>query len=163
MSASMDCMAPVPDPSVYDKPLRPAADTRAVRPADAENYWRDSMRNADILASPLSELIHAYRAAAIAYGDAIGNGRYRVANRSHDLAEEIRKEISARGPEVDAALHALLTDAASSVRLLAAAHTMENAPDKAVATLEALVAGPPSSIRLMAEITLAESRKRGRA
>lgn len=121
------------------------------------------MKTAKIITASLSELLAAYRTAAISYGGAIGSGRHRVANRSHDLAEEISKEIATRGPEAQAALHTLFTDAEPAVRLLAAAHSVESAPGKAVATLEALVTGPPTPIRLMAEIALAESRKRGRA
>jgi hypothetical protein len=120
------------------------------------------VNTAEIMAASLTELLAAYRAAAISYGEAIGNGRHRVANRSHDLAEEIRKEIAVRGSEAEAALHALLTDAEPAVRLLAAAHSVESARGRAVETLEALVTAPPSPIRLMAEIALAEARKRGR-
>ena len=121
------------------------------------------MKTADMVSASLSDLLMAYRAAAISYGEAIGNGRHRVANRSHDLAQEIHNEIVTRGGDAEKRVHALLTDAEPAVRLLVASHIVHSAPSTALETLEALAAGPPAPIQLMASIALSEARRRGRS
>jgi len=118
------------------------------------------VNNAEILTASVSQLLDAYRLAAVTYGDAVANGRHRAANRSHDLLTNIRKELASRGEESAAALAVLLQDAEPAVRLWAATHCLDIQPVAAIQALEELVAQPASPLGLMAGIALADSRKK---
>lgn len=65
--------------------------------------------------------------------------------------------------DAESQLFTLLDDPAPGVRLWAAAHSLALAPDRAAPVLQALAAGPPSPVRLVAEIALRQWRENRRA
>lgn len=116
------------------------------------------MNDAELASATTEELLASYIAEAGSYGQAIGNGRHRVANSNFDLTRRVLSEMERRDPKARLRLSNLLVNADPGVRLLAAADLLPVAPEQAVAALEEMVAGPPSPTRLMAEIALQDFR-----
>lgn len=116
------------------------------------------MNEAEALAAPIVVLKDAYRVAAASHGAATSRGRHRVANRCADELILLSRELRNRGVEGHKALQQLLDDEDLSVRVWAAAHSLPFAHDLAEKILEKVAAGPPSPVRLTAEMTLAEWR-----
>lgn len=116
------------------------------------------MNDVDLVAGSLDQLRSAYRDAARAHKDASSAGRHRVANRSVDSLIALVRELRARGRSGEQVLEELLTDEELSVRAWAAAHSLPFATAAAERVLESIASGPPSPVRLDAEVTLSEWR-----
>lgn len=102
-------------------------------------------------------LVSEYVGAAKSYGEALGKGDHRAANKAHDVLTNVFRKLGKLGS--DAEVLALLADETPSVRYSAAVHALGIAPQRGESVLEAIVNGPPSPLRLMAQISLCEWRK----
>ncbi|MEJ0091346.1 MAG: DUF2019 domain-containing protein [Limisphaerales bacterium] len=108
--------------------------------------------------APIGELLKSYAAAAAAHGEATEKGDYRVGNKQHDIIVATYREIRARGLEAQRSLFGLLDHPNEAVRLVAAAHALEFAPEEGATVLELLAKG--TSIHgFSARITLEEWKK----
>lgn len=114
------------------------------------------MNDADIAAAPLGQLREVYRQAAIENDAAVAKGRHRVANRQFELLVSLAREFRARGRQGQQVFEELLGDPENAVRAWAASHALPFATKAAEAVLAQIAAGPPSPIRLSAEMTLRE-------
>lgn len=103
-------------------------------------------------------VIEQYIHAAEAYGDALRNGNHVVANKSHDLILEISRKLIKLGQSKK--IIALLEDSRLAVRYCAAVDVLNIMPERGKAVLETIVNGPPSPVRLMAQVSLSEWMKR---
>lgn len=119
------------------------------------------MRPDQILSATLAELTRAYRQAAIEHAGASASGRHRVANRNYDILEAIQAELRSRGPAGEAELLGMLEDERPEVRLAAASHALASSAARAEAVLQELAAGPPSPLRLSADMLLRQRRTGG--
>jgi hypothetical protein len=106
----------------------------------------------------LEELSARYERAATLHGQASREGAHRVANARYKELIAAWKELRKRDEEGRAALVRLMASADPHVRLWSASHVLEFQPAAAEAELERLAKGPPSVVRLDAEMTLAEWR-----
>lgn len=99
-----------------------------------------------------------YINAAEAYESAIKIGDYKTANASHDIIQETFEKLKelGRGHEV----LALLADKRLVVRYCAAVDALSIASERGEQVLDAIINGPPSPIRLMAQVSLDQWRKR---
>jgi len=104
------------------------------------------------------ELSAMYEEAAALHGQASREGEYRVANAQYKRITAVWKELQGRGDEGRAALLQLMSSSNPHVQVWAASHVLEFAPGPAEALLERLAGGPPSVVRLDAEMTLKEWR-----
>ena len=110
--------------------------------------------------SPTEEkdhLVSDYVAAAAQHRRATREGNSALANRSDDVVAGIYRALREQGERER--LLPLLADADPAVRGWAASHALEFAPERAVPVLAELAAGPPSSERLDAQMTLKEWKK----
>lgn len=114
------------------------------------------MKAIDIVAAPLGQLGASYRTAALEHAAATAAGRHRLANRNHDLIASIVRELRTRGRDGEKTLENLLRDKELAVRVWAATHCLAFAPADAERVLSEAAAGPPSPVRLAAEMTLSE-------
>jgi hypothetical protein len=99
-----------------------------------------------------------YEEAAALHGQASKEGAHRTANAQYKRIITTWKELRSRG---EAGREALVQSMGSSnphVRSWAASHVLEFDPRSAEAELERLANGPPSIVRLDAEMTLKEWR-----
>jgi hypothetical protein len=80
------------------------------------------------------ELLGSYRQAAIDHAK-WETSDSRVANRAHDAKADVVKELRRRGPSAQAKLLELLDDPEEAVRLAAATHSLEFAPERALEAL----------------------------
>lgn len=119
------------------------------------------MKPDQIMSSTVADLVRAYRQAAIDHAAASASGRHRVANRNYDLLESIQAELRSRGPVGEAELQRMLEDELPEVRLSAASHAPASSSERAEAVLEELAAGPPSPLRLSADMLLRHKRTGG--
>lgn len=87
----------------------------------------------------LDDLIAAYRDAAQTHGAATKSGDYKTGNKASDRIAAIYAELRRRGEDAQRELLPLLRDDDPGVRLWAAAHALEFAPDEGVHVLRALV------------------------
>ena len=99
-------------------------------------------------------LIAAYRAAAVAHGQAAENGSTKRCNTAFDELTRIRRELRQAGPDTLRQLSALLEDEDRAVRRSAAVDALEFAPDDAVRVLREVASGPKGMVRLDAEMIL---------
>lgn len=107
-------------------------------------------------ADDLQAMVECYREAAQAHGRALLEGDHGLANRSHDIVAAIYRELRGRG--LQSVVIRLLRDPDRSVRLWAAAHTLELNADLAVPVLTALAEGQ-DVISFEAAVTLRQWRK----
>ena len=119
------------------------------------------MKSDQLLSATAAELAREYRKAAIEHAAALATGRHRVANRNYDILEGIQVELRSRGPVGEAELLGMLDDELPEVRLAAAAHASVSAAERAEAVLKELAAGPPSPLRLSADMLLRQRRTGG--
>lgn len=99
-----------------------------------------------------------YIGAAEAYASALKNGNHIAANEAHRIIEEAFEELDELGRSQE--IIPLLEDRRLAVRYCAAVGALSIAPERAEAALEAIVAGSPSPIRLMAQVSLNQWKKR---
>jgi hypothetical protein len=115
------------------------------------------MTRIETRAADISELKRVYRDAAAKHGEATERADHHVANEMADLVAEIYAELRSRGSDAQRELLGLLADEAASVRLWAATHALEFAPEDGEPVLRSLV----SMGRLLgftADMTLTEWR-----
>jgi hypothetical protein len=113
----------------------------------------------DIMAASVEALVETYRESAVAHGQATEKGNHRTANRNHDVIAAVYRELRRRGRDAQEALLPLLDDINPHVRACSAAHALEFARDRGEVVLKRLASGPPSAVRLNAEMTLSEWHK----
>ena len=99
-----------------------------------------------------------YEEAATRQWQALQDANSKAANTQYKRIIALWKELKDRGSEGQAALLALMANSHPHVRVWAAAHVLEFHPGQAEAELERLANGPPSMIRLDAEMTLRQWR-----
>lgn len=78
----------------------------------------------------LPELLRLYERSTIEHGKASEGGDYRTANRESETISSVYRELRSRGVETQKALLRLLNHADVHVRVMAAAHALEFAPEK---------------------------------
>lgn len=100
-----------------------------------------------------AELLEAYRKAAMC-NVIEQTGRYKMANKAYDEGVRLSHYFRRGGPEMQQAFLVLLDDVEPAVRLCAAIHALEIAPDKSLRVLRVLASGPPSLVRLNADMAL---------
>jgi hypothetical protein len=115
------------------------------------------MKTLNIEKASVEALIAAYRSAAMGHGTAVENSNHREANVYHDKIARIYRELRRRGDTAVAALLPLLDDIEVKVRVWAAAHALEFAPQRGAVVLEHL-SMLPGFIGLNATMTLREWR-----
>ncbi len=106
----------------------------------------------------IEELCTTYEEAATLQWQAIQGGTSRAANAQYKRLVAAWKELRSRGEEGQAALLRLMHSSNPHVRGWAASHVLEFDPAAAEAELTQLANGPPSPVRLDAEMTLREWR-----
>ena len=106
----------------------------------------------------IEELCTTYEEAATMQWQAIQEGSSRTANTQYKRIVAAWKELRSRGQEGQAALLRLMRSSNPHVRGWAASHVLEFDPGTAEAELTRLANGPPSPVRLDAEMTLREWR-----
>ena len=116
------------------------------------------MNELQILASPLEQLGVAYRTTAIEVEAAIQSGRHKVVNRLYARLASLSKELRARGETGEQLVLTLLSDEILAVRVSAATSALPFAAERAQVVLALASEGPPSPLRLTAEMTLQEWR-----
>jgi hypothetical protein len=104
------------------------------------------------------ELSAIYEEAAALHGQGSREGAHRVANAQYKRIMATWRELRRRGDEGRAALLRLMSSSNPHVQVWAASHVLEFDPSPAEALLERLAGGPPSIVRLDAEMTLKEWR-----
>lgn len=105
-------------------------------------------------------LIERYIDAAEDYTNALKKGNHIAANAAHRVIQGAFEKLNELGR--GGAIIPLLEDSRLAIRYCAAVDALSIAPERGEAVLEAIVSGPPSPIRLMAQVSLNEWRKRGR-
>lgn len=116
------------------------------------------MRPKSLAKASTEDLRAMYEEAAALHGQASREGAHRVANAQYKRIVTVWKELRSRGEAGQAALAQLMGSSNPHVRSWAASHVLEFAPRSAEAELERLANGPPSIVRLDAEMTLKEWR-----
>lgn len=113
------------------------------------------MPKEDLSQEDAPTLVQRYVAAALAYGAAREDADSKAANREAKVMQGVYHILKGRGtgPDGLGALLTLLTHEDLEVRSLAAADTLEIAPDKAVAVLEE-VERLPGLVGFSAEMAL---------
>ena len=106
----------------------------------------------------IDELRAMYEEAAARHGQASTEGNHRVANAQYKRIVAAWKALRAKGEEGRTRLVQLMGSSNPHVRVWAASHVLEFDPRSAEAELEQLAKGPPSVVRLDAEMTLREWR-----
>jgi hypothetical protein len=99
-----------------------------------------------------------YEEAAALHGQASCEGAHRIANAQYKRIAAVWKELRSRGEAGRAVLVQLIGSNDPHVRCWAASHVLEFDPQAAEVELERLASGPPSIVRLDAEIALKEWR-----
>lgn len=99
-----------------------------------------------------------YEEAVTLQWQALQDANAKAANAQYKRIVAIWQELRSRSTEGQAALSALMASSNPHVRAWAAAHVLEFDPSRAEAELERLANGPPSIVRLDAEMTLKQWR-----
>lgn len=99
------------------------------------------MTEDDLRSVPPDELVEAYAEAAASDRLAIESGNGHAAGRAAEVLVAIDRELRRRGPSSHRLLVPLLQSGDEGVRLWAATHVLEVAPDEAIRVLEALASG----------------------
>lgn len=107
----------------------------------------------------MTDLLDAYRQAAMRHGTASSAGDYTVGNPQADIVAAIYRELRNRGGDASNALLGLLDDQDAGVRSWAAAHALEIAPEKGIPVLEALADSDVWPLNTSADMTLKVWRK----
>ena len=102
-----------------------------------------------------AQLVAEYVDAAARNGAATLRSDEDEANRAHDELAEIYRELRRRGPEDQAALLELLDHEDTGVRLWAAAHALEFAPERGEPVLKKTRAQMKNLLGFVAGMTLA--------
>lgn len=116
------------------------------------------MTRVSLKKSSVAELSTLYEEAAMMQWQALQDANAKAANIQYGRIEAIRRELRNRGREGESALLTLMGSNNPHVRAWAAAHVLEFDPKRAEAELEQLANGPPSMVRLDAEMTLKQWR-----
>lgn len=103
----------------------------------------------------IPELLSAYRDAATRHGKATETGDHKAANKMANVVATVYSELRRRGAREH--LLPLLTDEAGGVRLWAASHALEFAPQQGAQVLTSL-ASAGRLLGMSAEMTLREWR-----
>jgi hypothetical protein len=117
------------------------------------------MSRRDLASLTVEELLARYAEAASEHGLASEQGDYRVANRQYATVAGVIDEMRRRGPDVEHAIVGLLIHPNPQVRVWAASHAREFAPEEARSSLQSVARGPKGVARLNAELMLQEWRK----
>ncbi|WP_394841148.1 DUF2019 domain-containing protein [Pendulispora brunnea] len=104
----------------------------------------------------IEELLIRYQEAASKHGTATRSGASEEANEAHDLIAATYAEIRRRGEQRK--LLPLLTDSDVGIRLWAAAHALEFAPEDGERVLQAIETGQHRLLSFSAKVTLQEWR-----
>ena len=99
-------------------------------------------------------LLTEYRATAALHGHAQHHGPTRTCNRAYDKLTRIRLELQTRGDDHRRRVLAFLDDEDPAVRSWAAVDALALSPDDGLRVLREVAAGPPSMVRLDAEMIL---------
>ena len=116
------------------------------------------MKHKPVEKASIDQLWAMYEEEAALHGQASREGEHRVANAQYKRIVAVWKELRSRGEAGRAALVRLMGSSNPHVRAWAASHVLEFDPRSAEAELERLANGPPSIVRLDAEMTLKEWR-----
>lgn len=106
----------------------------------------------------IQAIISSYIDAAKSYGEALKKGNHLKANEAHSVLSSAFRKLSDLGS--GEAVLPLLADENLAVRYSAAVDALNISPREAEPVLEGVVNGSPGPIRLMAQISLSEWRKR---
>jgi hypothetical protein len=106
----------------------------------------------------VAELSSMYEEAATTQWQELQAANAKAANAQYKRVVSIWKELRSRGKEGQAALSMLMASSNPHVRVWAASHVLEFDPGPAEAELARLADGPPSIVRLDAEMTLKQWR-----
>ena len=104
----------------------------------------------------IDELLATYRAAAAKHGRATQTGAYREANKAYRELIRCATRLRQKGADAQAGWTKLLDDDDDSVRVWAASHILEFAPDDAARVLRSIANGNPGPDGLNAEMVLRE-------
>ena len=104
----------------------------------------------------LQELISKYKIAAIRHTDGTLNGNHIKANDAYADIAGLFKEVKKKGAQGTGALAVLLQDPELGVKVWAASHLLSLGVKEAKEVLVAIAEGPPSLLRLNAEMVLKE-------
>ena len=104
----------------------------------------------------IDELLAGSRTAAAEHGRATREGNARKANKAYRKLNRFATQLKKRGADAHAGWLALLDEKDDAVRVWAASHALEFAPEQAVRTLRSVASGRPGPDRLDAEMTLRE-------
>lgn len=114
------------------------------------------MSRHDLKQASITELVHSYETAATQHAKAIDAADSRAANKAHGRLAAAYRELRARSAQDH--LLPLLQSSNMNVRLWAAAHALEFAPERGEPVLLELETGSGRT-RLEAEYTLIEWKK----
>ena len=110
----------------------------------------------DYSSVPLDQLRARFLSDAEQYGEALRCGDYRTANPAHDRLVALAAAFRARGTTGEAIVLSLLDDGDPAVRIAAAVTALPFASVPAERALRDVASGPPSPVRLNAEMALRE-------
>jgi hypothetical protein len=116
------------------------------------------MKRSGIQSGDLQELLNLYENATITHGRASEVGDYRTANREAETMGAVYRELRSRGIENQKALLRLLSHDNVHVRVMAAAHALEFAPEEGEPVLTE-ISRLHGIAALNAEMALQEWRK----
>ena len=115
-------------------------------------------RDAPLKTRTTEDLVQAYREAAAQQWSAIASGKKKAAQSSSVAVVRIYSELRQRGVNAQGMLLTLLHDIDPGVRVWAASHAMEFAPDKGEPVLRELAEQPRGLTGLIAEHALRQWR-----
>ncbi|NJL26602.1 MAG: DUF2019 domain-containing protein [Thermoanaerobaculia bacterium] len=110
------------------------------------------------MSSEIETLIDEFTAAAVEYGDAMKIGDPRSAKRHRDRVATAYRRLVEHGGTGQASLLALLATNDLAVRYMTAVHALDFAPTEGERVLIDIMNGPPSPLRLLAQISLSQWR-----
>ncbi|WP_164013908.1 DUF2019 domain-containing protein [Pyxidicoccus trucidator] len=114
------------------------------------------MKGKSLKSASIPDLEATYEEVAWLHGQASQAGDHRTANAQYKQVTRVWMELRGRGEEGRSALVRLMGSSNPHVRGWAASHVLEFKPQAAEAELARLAQGPPSIVRLNAEMTLKE-------
>ena len=117
------------------------------------------MKKRDIKMAETGSLVKMYARSAAAHGRFSEEADNRSANRHADIVAAVYRELRARGRDAQLALMPLLEDPDPDIRVWAAGHALEFAPEDGEKVLTEMAAAFKGLIGWSAEMTLKEWRK----
>ena len=117
------------------------------------------MKKRDIRTLDTASLVTMYARSAAAHGRSLDTADSKSANRHADVLAAVYRELRARGRDAQLALMPLLNDPDPNVRVWAAGHALEFAPEDGEKVLTEMAAAFKGLIGWSAEMTLKEWRK----